>query len=111
MTAPCCYTTTQTGEVFVISFLVNNYLSIYLNIIRKQLNFPVNCSNSDAVGIIGAVAKDFFNSTIKMEIVNQIEEVERMGKKEHIVFLITQSPAFIGKVCTENRYICNIMRL
>uniref|UniRef100_A0A8C1VV42 guanylate cyclase n=1 Tax=Cyprinus carpio TaxID=7962 RepID=A0A8C1VV42_CYPCA len=41
-------------------------------------------------GIIGAVAKDFFNSEIKMEIVNQIEEVERMGKKEHIVFLITQ---------------------
>uniref|UniRef100_A0A8C1LX34 guanylate cyclase n=1 Tax=Cyprinus carpio TaxID=7962 RepID=A0A8C1LX34_CYPCA len=42
-------------------------------------------------GIIGAVAKDFFNSEIKMEIVNQIEEVERMGKKEHIVFLITQT--------------------
>uniref|UniRef100_A0A8C1VXV5 guanylate cyclase n=1 Tax=Cyprinus carpio TaxID=7962 RepID=A0A8C1VXV5_CYPCA len=49
-------------------------------------------------GIIGAVAKDFFNSEIKMEIVNQIEEVERMGKKEHIVFLITQSPAFLDKV-------------
>ncbi|KTG32929.1 hypothetical protein cypCar_00037822, partial [Cyprinus carpio] len=52
---------------------------------------------SNAVGIIGAVAKDFFNSEIKMEIVNQIEEVERMGKKEHIVFLITQSPAFLDK--------------
>ncbi|XP_059369658.1 guanylate cyclase soluble subunit beta-2-like [Carassius carassius] len=48
-------------------------------------------------GIIRAVAKDFFNSKIKMEIVNQIEEVERMGKKEHIVFLITQSPAFLDK--------------
>jgi len=46
------------------------------------------------------VAKDFFNSTIKMEIVNQIEEVERMGKKEHVVFLIT--PVFLDKVCTEN---------
>ncbi|XP_051535348.1 guanylate cyclase soluble subunit beta-2-like [Myxocyprinus asiaticus] len=45
-------------------------------------------------GIIGAVAKDFFNSKVKMEIVNQIEEVERTGKKEHIVFLITQSPVF-----------------
>ncbi|XP_073673513.1 guanylate cyclase soluble subunit beta-2-like [Garra rufa] len=48
-------------------------------------------------GIIGAVAKDFFNSKIKMEIVNQIEEVERMGKKEHVVFLITQSPVFLDK--------------
>ncbi|XP_016412985.1 guanylate cyclase soluble subunit beta-2-like [Sinocyclocheilus rhinocerous] len=43
-------------------------------------------------GIIGAVARDFFNSKINMEIVNQREEVERMGTKEHIVFLITQSP-------------------
>uniref|UniRef100_A0A672PAF9 guanylate cyclase n=1 Tax=Sinocyclocheilus grahami TaxID=75366 RepID=A0A672PAF9_SINGR len=53
-------------------------------------------------GIIGAVARDFFNSKIKMEIVNQREEVERMGTKEHIVFLITQSPVPLDKVCTEN---------
>ncbi|XP_043114731.1 guanylate cyclase soluble subunit beta-2-like isoform X2 [Puntigrus tetrazona] len=53
-------------------------------------------------GIIGAVAKDFFNSKIKMEIVNQIEEVERMGKKEHIVFLITQSPVILDKVCSKS---------
>ncbi|KAK2881537.1 hypothetical protein Q8A67_018805 [Cirrhinus molitorella] len=52
-------------------------------------------------GIIRAVAKDFFNSKIKMEIVNQIEEVERMGKKEHIVFLITQGPAFFDKDISE----------
>uniref|UniRef100_A0A3Q0QTA2 guanylate cyclase n=1 Tax=Amphilophus citrinellus TaxID=61819 RepID=A0A3Q0QTA2_AMPCI len=40
-------------------------------------------------GIIGAVAKDFFNSEITMEIVNQLEEVERTGKKEHVVFLVS----------------------
>ncbi|CAB1348486.1 unnamed protein product, partial [Coregonus sp. 'balchen'] len=45
-------------------------------------------------GIIEAVAKDFFNSEITMEIVNQIEEVERTGKKEHVVFLVTQKPTF-----------------
>uniref|UniRef100_UPI003AAEB369 guanylate cyclase soluble subunit beta-2-like n=1 Tax=Centroberyx gerrardi TaxID=166262 RepID=UPI003AAEB369 len=44
-------------------------------------------------GIIGAVAKDFFNSEITMEIVNQLEELERTGKKEHVVFLVTQRPA------------------
>lgn len=43
-------------------------------------------------GIIGAVAKDFFNSDITMEIVNQLEELERTGKKEHVVFLVTQWP-------------------
>uniref|UniRef100_A0A667Y2N9 guanylate cyclase n=1 Tax=Myripristis murdjan TaxID=586833 RepID=A0A667Y2N9_9TELE len=44
-------------------------------------------------GIIGAVAKDFFNSEITMEIVNQLEELGRTGKKEHVVFLVTQQPA------------------
>ena len=43
-------------------------------------------------GIIGAVARDFFNSDITMEIVNRIEELERTGKKEHVVFLVTQRP-------------------
>ncbi|GAA6234425.1 guanylate cyclase soluble subunit beta-2-like [Lates japonicus] len=43
-------------------------------------------------GIIGAVAKDFFNSEITMEIVSQLEELERTGKKEHVVFLVTQWP-------------------
>uniref|UniRef100_A0A3B4Z8W8 guanylate cyclase n=1 Tax=Stegastes partitus TaxID=144197 RepID=A0A3B4Z8W8_9TELE len=44
-------------------------------------------------GIIGAVAKDFFNREITMEVVSQIEELERTGKKEHVVFLVTQWPA------------------
>ncbi|ETE67986.1 Guanylate cyclase soluble subunit beta-2, partial [Ophiophagus hannah] len=42
--------------------------------------------------IIGAAALDFFNTEISMEIVNQTEEEERTGKKEHIVFLVTQKP-------------------
>ncbi|XP_041920131.1 guanylate cyclase soluble subunit beta-2-like [Alosa sapidissima] len=41
-------------------------------------------------GIIGAVARDFFNSTITMEIVDHTEELERTAKKEHVVFLVTQ---------------------
>lgn len=45
-----------------------------------------------STGIIGAVAKDFFNSEVTMELVNQMEEEERTGKKEHVVFLVTQKP-------------------
>ncbi|CAL8361849.1 unnamed protein product [Merluccius merluccius] len=43
-------------------------------------------------GIIGAVARDFFRSEITMDIVNQLEELERTGKKEHVVFLVSQRP-------------------
>uniref|UniRef100_A0A8D0GF78 guanylate cyclase n=1 Tax=Sphenodon punctatus TaxID=8508 RepID=A0A8D0GF78_SPHPU len=48
-------------------------------------------------GIIGAAALDFFNTEISMEIVNQTEEEERTGKKEHVVFLVTQKPIFSYK--------------
>uniref|UniRef100_A0A4X2LR14 guanylate cyclase n=1 Tax=Vombatus ursinus TaxID=29139 RepID=A0A4X2LR14_VOMUR len=41
-------------------------------------------------GIIEAVAKDFFNMDMMMEILNKSEEEERTGKKEHVVFLIVQ---------------------
>lgn len=54
------------------------------------------------LGIIGAVAKDFFNSQIDMKIVNQMEEVERTGKKEHVVFLISSKPVFSEKLCSKN---------
>ncbi|KAM6972872.1 guanylate cyclase soluble subunit beta-2-like [Aplochiton taeniatus] len=51
-------------------------------------------------GIIGAVAKDFFNSEVTMAIVDQVEEEERTGKKEHVVFLVTQrqlpNPELVG---------------
>ncbi|XP_069474275.1 guanylate cyclase soluble subunit beta-2-like isoform X2 [Ambystoma mexicanum] len=48
-------------------------------------------------GIIGAVAMDFFHTEISMEIINQIEEEERIGKKEHVVFHVIQKPVFSYK--------------
>ncbi|XP_068919697.1 guanylate cyclase soluble subunit beta-2-like [Petaurus breviceps papuanus] len=41
-------------------------------------------------GIMEAVAKDFFNMDMTMEILNKSEEEERTGKKEHVIFLIVQ---------------------
>lgn len=54
-----------------------------------------------STGIIEAVARDFFNSEITMEVVNEIKEEERTGKKEHIVFLVTQQPAFSKPACSD----------
>ncbi|XP_069495611.1 guanylate cyclase soluble subunit beta-2-like [Ambystoma mexicanum] len=42
-------------------------------------------------GIIESVARDFFDSEVTMEILNQGEEEERTGKKEHVVFLVLQT--------------------
>ncbi|RXM96115.1 Guanylate cyclase soluble subunit beta-2 [Acipenser ruthenus] len=65
-------------------------------------------------GIIGAVAKDFFNSEITMEIVSQMEEEERTGKKEHVVFLVTQKLAFShqrrSKLSATPQYLANVRR-
>ncbi|XP_008579863.1 PREDICTED: guanylate cyclase soluble subunit beta-2-like [Galeopterus variegatus] len=41
-------------------------------------------------GIIEAVAKDFFDTDVTMDILDMNEEMERTGKKEHVVFLIVQ---------------------
>ncbi|KAF5920510.1 hypothetical protein HPG69_009764 [Diceros bicornis minor] len=41
-------------------------------------------------GIIAAVAKDFFNFEVIMDILDINKEEERTGKKEHVVFLIVQ---------------------
>ena len=41
-------------------------------------------------GIIEAVAKDFFDSEVTMTILDQSEEDQRTGKKEHVVFLVEQ---------------------
>lgn len=41
-------------------------------------------------GIIEAVAKDFFDTDVAMSILDMNEEVERTGKKEHVVFLVVQ---------------------
>ncbi|TKS74089.1 Guanylate cyclase soluble subunit beta-2 [Collichthys lucidus] len=42
-------------------------------------------------GIIQAVAQEFFYSRVTMMVLNQSEEVERTGKKEHVVFLVKQT--------------------
>ncbi|KAF5898499.1 guanylate cyclase soluble subunit beta-2-like, partial [Clarias magur] len=89
----------------------------YLSLSYKEMNAPSfrvekNCDSSMLLhyysdrsglchivpGIIGAVAKDFFNSQIDMKIVNRMEEEERTGKKEHVVFLISNNPAFSKKL-------------
>ncbi|EMP37274.1 Guanylate cyclase soluble subunit beta-2 [Chelonia mydas] len=61
------------------------------------LHSYLSLSYQASLRIIGAAALDFFNTEISMEIVNQTEEEERTGKKEHIVFLVTQKPVFSYK--------------
>lgn len=39
-------------------------------------------------GIIEAVAREFFDSSVNMLIQEQTEKEERTGKKEHVVFLV-----------------------
>ncbi|XP_026219406.1 guanylate cyclase soluble subunit beta-2 [Anabas testudineus] len=46
-------------------------------------------------GIMEAVASEFFDSKVTMVVLNQSEEDERTGKKEHVVFLVKQ----INKAC------------
>ncbi|XP_037655867.1 guanylate cyclase soluble subunit beta-2-like [Choloepus didactylus] len=48
-------------------------------------------------GIIEAVAKDFFDVDVTLDILDVNEEEERTGKKEHVVFLVVQ------KVCKQTR--------
>lgn len=42
-----------------------------------------------------AVGRDFFNTKVTMEILNQSEEDERTGKKEHVVFLVNQTSSVL----------------
>ncbi|KAG7999758.1 Guanylate cyclase soluble subunit beta-2 [Nibea albiflora] len=42
-------------------------------------------------GITEAVAKEFFDSRVTTVVLNPSEEVERTGKKEHVVFLVKQT--------------------
>ncbi|XP_059183999.1 guanylate cyclase soluble subunit beta-2 [Centropristis striata] len=46
-------------------------------------------------GIMEAVAREFFDSKVTMVVLNQSEEDERTGKKEHVVFLVKQTPQAI----------------
>ncbi|XP_075775901.1 guanylate cyclase soluble subunit beta-2-like [Pelodiscus sinensis] len=51
---------------------------------------PYKSIISSDSGIIGSVARDFFNSEVTMEILTQREEKEHTGKKEHVIFLVLQ---------------------
>lgn len=42
-------------------------------------------------GVIEAVARDFFDCEVSLEILEQNVEEERTGKKEHVVFFILQT--------------------
>ncbi|XP_070711441.1 guanylate cyclase soluble subunit beta-2 [Pempheris klunzingeri] len=42
-------------------------------------------------GIMEAVAEEFFDCKVTMVVLNQSEEDERTGKKEHVVFLVKQT--------------------
>ncbi|AWO95834.1 putative guanylate cyclase soluble subunit beta-2-like isoform 2 [Scophthalmus maximus] len=42
-------------------------------------------------GIMEAVARELFDSKVTMVVLNQSEEDERTGKKEHVVFLVKQT--------------------
>ncbi|XP_036867475.2 guanylate cyclase soluble subunit beta-2-like isoform X1 [Manis javanica] len=43
-------------------------------------------------GILEAVARDFFDIDVTMDVLGMNQEEERTGKKEHVVFLIVQKP-------------------
>lgn len=57
----------------------------------NHLSLPYLPIHHIAAGIMEAVAKDIFDSEVTMTIVNQSEEDERTGKKEHVVFLVKQT--------------------
>uniref|UniRef100_A0A8C6XI36 guanylate cyclase n=1 Tax=Naja naja TaxID=35670 RepID=A0A8C6XI36_NAJNA len=48
-------------------------------------------------GIIEAVARDFFDCEVSLEILEQNVEEERTGKKEHVVFCILQTDEIVKK--------------
>lgn len=72
--------------LFVYLFIVYLFCCPYFNwLIRLCCSLLTHRS-----GIIEAVAKDFFDSEVTMTILNQSEEDERTGKKEHVVFHMVQ---------------------
>ncbi|KAM7321440.1 hypothetical protein ACRRTK_019532 [Alexandromys fortis] len=54
-------------------------------------------------GIIEAVAKDFFDTDVAMSILDMNEELERTGKKEHVVFLVVQKASRQMRMAKTNR--------
>ncbi|XP_071951091.1 guanylate cyclase soluble subunit beta-2-like isoform X2 [Antedon mediterranea] len=64
----------------------NNALVLHYYSHRKGLH-PI------VVGIVKAVAKEFFDSEVRMKVLSQTHEEERNGKKEHVEFAIFQRKA------------------
>lgn len=56
-----------------------------------------------STGIIEAVAKDFFDTDVAMSILDMNEEVERTGKKEHVMFLVVQKARRQARTAKANR--------
>lgn len=57
---------------------------------RVTLTETLTCPS--AAGILEAVARDFFDIDVTMDVLGMNQEEERTGKKEHVVFLIVQKP-------------------
>ncbi|XP_012411058.1 guanylate cyclase soluble subunit beta-2-like [Trichechus manatus latirostris] len=94
----------------LVEFIENlDALHSYLALSYQEMNAPSFCVEKGAdgkillhyysdrsglchivPGIIEAVAKDFFDIDVTMDILNINEEEERTGKKEHVVFLVVQ---------------------
>ncbi len=55
----------------------------------RSVPFLILCLNCFS-GIVRAVARELYNSEIKMEILSTEHEEERNGKKEHVTFAIFQ---------------------
>ncbi|XDB56100.1 hypothetical protein AB1E18_009558 [Capra hircus] len=54
-----------------------------------QLRGP-DAQASTVAGIVEAVAKDFFDTDVTVDILDVNQEEERTGEKEHVVFLVVQ---------------------
>lgn len=57
-----------------------------------------------------AVADEFFHSKVTMEVLNQTEEDERTGKKEHVVFLVKQIDQAANRENVDIRSLCVLIR-
>lgn len=90
--APCFSTITQTAGASARLFLVFQNTSSVINTYFIQFGILLLLILITIIGIIAAAAKDFFDSDVTMEVVNQLEEQERTGKKEHVVFLVSEQP-------------------
>lgn len=90
--ARCFSTITQTAGASARLFLVFQNISSVINTYYSPFGIILLLILITVIGIIAAVAKDFFNSDVTMEVVNQLEELERTGKKEHVVFLVSEQP-------------------